>query len=225
MDDVRASRTALVDRDITTKYAPLTAFQLREILRGERVPCDDCYDKSDLLNRLRDYLLASPSQAKVTDIPPLMLEEEVPFSLAPVRNRIFAGILGVVNLGGALVLGNILRQYAAVGALPVQLSVAAALYAPLLTYAIGFNVIPALRNMWNKERNREITQRNESRERWASILSRAVGPLYNKILAARGYRSKLKVLKDEDITYSTNKSVVEQAERQAMSDFDAKLRE
>lgn len=139
----------------------------------------------------------------------------------------FAGILGAVNLGGALYLGNVLRTFAAAGAtsLPGVLGLSSALYGPLLTYAIGFNLIPALRSAWNKEKNREIRERNSAREKWAGVVNRAVGPLYEKMLSARRYRSNLKVLREEDVSFTTAKSVVEQGQRQQMDDFDARLRE
>ncbi|EEC49069.1 predicted protein, partial [Phaeodactylum tricornutum CCAP 1055/1] len=47
--------------------------------------------------------------------PALLQEREWKFSLAPEINRFLAGGLGVVNLGGALYLGNLLGQYAMYG--------------------------------------------------------------------------------------------------------------
>lgn len=54
---------------------PSPAPQLRELLRSERIPCEDCYDKSDLLNRLKDYLMAAPTPAVSSEVPPFMAEE------------------------------------------------------------------------------------------------------------------------------------------------------
>ena len=225
--DARWSQQQQVDGEIL-KYQELTAHKLREVLRGIRIPTDDCYDKSSLLERLRSYLLAAPSSSKARGDASFLEEEAIPFSLAPASNRVFAAILGVANLAGAIVLGSVLRDYTMVygSQLPGILAVSQAVYAPLLTYAIGFNVIPFVRSLWIKEKNAEIKKRNESRRAWAGILGRAIGPLYEKILAARNYRSKMKVVKRKDVTYTTTKSAAEQVgekEAQDMESFDRKL--
>lgn len=226
--DARWSQEQQIDGEIL-KYQGLTAHKLREVLKQMRIPSDDCYDKSDLLERLRSYLLSVPSSSKARGDATYLEEEAIPFSLAPASNRVFAALLGVVNIGGVIVLGNLLRDYSIMYGgqpLPTILGFAQAVYVPLITYAIGFNVIPFVRSLWLKEKNGEIEKKNESRRTWAGILGRAIGPLYEKILAARNYRSRMKVVKKKDVTYTTTKSASDQVvakEAQDMDKFDRKL--
>jgi hypothetical protein len=156
---------------------------------------------------------------------PYLEEQPIPFSVAPATNRVFAGILGVANLGGALVLGGVLRDYAIMygtsNPLPGILGLSQALYPALVVYAVGFNVIPFVRSLWVKEKNKEILARNEARQQWAGILRRAVGPLYEKILAATNYRSALKVVKKGDVTYSSANSAQDLARAQELKDLEA----
>jgi len=226
------ARQERVDEEVRG-YQGLTAFELREALQAKRVPVQDCFDKASLLERLKGFLLSAPSTAQAVGTASYLEENPIPFSLAPGTNRLFAGILGVANLGGAIVLGDVLRNYASVyGAntpLPGILGLSQALYPALLVYAVGFNLIPFLRSRWVNAKNKEILQRNEARQAWAVILERAVGPLYEKILSARHYRSKMKVVRKEDMTYSSSGSM---AERQGMDkmtkdleDFDRQFEE
>lgn len=233
--DAKWARQEAVDAEIR-QYQALSAFKLRELLQKNRVPTEDCYDKPSLLERLRLYLLAAPTGAGPkggdSSADPFLEERPIPFSVAPATNRVFAGILGGFNLLGALALGGILRDYAAVyGAatqLPGLLGLSQAVYPALLVYAVGFNVIPLLRSFWVKERNAEIEKRNDARRAWAGVLGRAIGPLYDKILAARNYRSSLKVVRKSDVEYTTARPAAEQAgakEGQDLEAFDRRLRD
>jgi len=155
----------------------------------------------------------------------LMSVLQIPFSIAPATNRVFAGLLGAVNLFGALYLGNVLSTYSALypNGLPGILGLSQSLYLPLVIYAIGFNAIPALRYFWLKQQNEDITGRNTRRQLWARILDRAVGPLYQKIATARRFKQDLKVIKQGDVTYSTSKSLSEQPNEE-LKRFDKKLK-
>lgn len=222
--DAKWARQEAVDAEML-QYQALSAFKLRELLQRNRIPTEDCYDKPSLLERLKLFLLAAPSTAKAQGDAPYLEEQPIPFSVAPATNRVFAGILGGINLLGAFALGGVLRDYATVyGAatqLPGLLGLSQALYVPLLIYAVGFNVIPLLRSFWVKEKNAEIGRRNEARRAWAGVLGRAIGPLYDKILAARNYRSSLKVVRRADVAYSTAQPAAEQAGRKEGQDLDA----
>ena len=130
-----------------------------------------------------------------------------------------------MNLFGAVALGGVLRDYATVygasTALPGLLGLSQTLFVPLVVYAVGFNAIPLLRSLWVKERNAEIERRNEARRAWAGVLGRAIGPLYDKILAARNYRSGLKVVRKADVEYTTARTAAEQALGREGADLDA----
>jgi len=226
------ARQERVDEEVR-EYQGLTSFELREALQAKRVPVQDCFDKASLLERLKGFLLSAPSTAQAVGTAPYLEENPIPFSLAPATNRVFAGILGLANLGGAIVLGDVLRNYVSVyGAetpLPGILGLSQALYPALLVYAVGFNLIPFLRSRWVKAKNEDISRRNEARQAWAGILGRAVGPLYDKILSARHYRSSLKVVRKEDVTYSSSGKLAEQQGRDKMEQdlkaFDRQVEE
>ncbi len=229
--DAKWARQEAIDAEMR-QYQALSAFKLRDVLQRARIPTDDCYDQPSLLERLRLYLLAAPSSSKAQGDAPFLQEQPIPFSVAPATNRVFAGILGGFNLIGALALGGVLKDYAALyGAtsqLPGIFGLSQALYGPLLVYAVGFNVIPLLRSLWVKEKNAEIARRNAAREAWAGVLGRAVGPLYDKVLAARNYRSGMKVVRRGDVAYSTARPAAEQAgaaEAAGLEGFDRRLGE
>jgi hypothetical protein len=227
--DARTSRLLAVDRELV-RYQTLTATELRTVLTTLQVPASDCYDKAQLLERLRSFLLSTPDLAGV-GIPEFLEEQRVPFSVAPAQYQVMAGLLGLVNLGGAVALGGVLRDFSVVAAgraLPGLLGLSQVLYGPLMLYAIAFNVIPLARWFWTKEANAEVEKRNEGRRAWAKVLGRAVGPLYEKILAARNFKADVKVIKQRDIEYSTRQSAAEQikrAEEKEIEKFDSRLRE
>lgn len=227
--DAGWARQVRVDEEVR-QYQGLSASEIRQALLAKRVPVQDCFDKASLLERLKGFLLSAPSTAQALGEAPYLSEQPVPFSLAPTTNRVFAGILGVANLGGAIVLGDILSKYSAMygsTGLPGLLGLSQALYPALIVYAVGFNLIPFLRSRWLNLKNAEIARRNEARQSWAGILGRAVGPLYEKILAARHYRSNLKVIKKEDVLYTSGKSVAEQSNREVgdLQAFDRQMEE
>eukprot|EP00952_Eustigmatos_sp_NYUAD-ZCMA_P006724 28790-Eustigmatos_ZCMA.PRE.1 len=65
---------------------------------------------------MQSYLLAAPMAATPkSGVPDFLEAKSVPFSVAPTQYRFFAGALGVLNLGGALALGNLLRSYVTMG--------------------------------------------------------------------------------------------------------------
>jgi len=69
--DVRESRQRQVDRQVM-QWAQASASELRAYLSRLRVPTDDCFDKTDLLERLQSYLMSTP----VAEQAPTFLEEE-----------------------------------------------------------------------------------------------------------------------------------------------------
>ena len=54
------------------QMAQYSASELRRYLASIRVPTDDCFDKSDLLERLQSYLMS----ATTVDQAPAFLEEK-----------------------------------------------------------------------------------------------------------------------------------------------------
>jgi hypothetical protein len=136
--------------------------------------------------------------------PSILQEREYKFSLAPSTSKFFAGALGILNLGGALYLGNLLNQYALYGIrLPSFLGVAQSLYPLLLSYAVLFNAIPLVRNFWISSQNAKIEQRNKARRKWRELAMKPGKAIIRKLKAATKFAQNRKVLKGEDIVYDT----------------------
>lgn len=110
---------------------------------------------------------------------------EYKFSLASSFQTLLAGILGVVNLGGALYLGNLLGQYALYGVrLPSYMGLVQQFFPFLLGYAVLFNAIPLVRKFWVQSQNTKIKARNEARRSWRAVLERKAGSVRRKLAAA-----------------------------------------
>jgi hypothetical protein len=163
------------------------------------------------------------------DDPTLLLEREYKFSLASSFQTVLAGLLGVVNLGGALYLGNILGQYALYGVrLPSYMGLVQQFFPLLLGYAVLFNAIPLVRNFWIQRENDKIRRRNEVRKSWKAVLEEKAGSVKRKLMAAARMGKKVKQLGTEgrDIVFDTKKEMAEIEEvkqRDAMGEFDKLL--
>jgi hypothetical protein len=157
--------------------------------------------------------------------PTVLQERELKFSLASDLNKLLAGGLGVLNLGGALYLGNLLSQYAAIGA---QLGAIQTLYPLLLGYAVLFNVIPLARNLWIQQQNAQIQARNKKRRQWANFLQQASSTnpdIRRKLRAASSYGSLMQKA-GKDIVYDTSRpseDVDKDRQQKALKDFDKLL--
>jgi hypothetical protein len=130
-------------------------------------------------------------------------------------------------LGGALYLGTLLKQYTLLGVqLPSFLGVAQSLYPLLLAYAVLFNAIPIVRNVWSAQQNSKIRQRNQARRKWRE---RALAPgkeIIRKLKAATKFAQNRKLLRGEDIVYTTQQaaSELQQAKNQMkLEEFDKLL--
>lgn len=203
----------------------MPAWDIKLLMENRGVPTQGCYDKAELINRLINFEVAKPAMEEPNEL--FLEEKEIPFSMAPQLNLVLAGLLGAVNLGGALWLGGFLEKAVFMYGpnLPSVLGLSKSLYGLIVTYAVGFNLIPGLRYLWVKEQNMEIGKRNSVRRQFAKILSRAGGPLYDKLLAARKFKSKVKVIKDRDVEYTTAKPASEQRDpaEEDLRAFDKKM--
>lgn len=90
---------------------------------------------------------------------------EIPFSVERSANLQLAGFLGIVNLIGALVLGNKLTSTAVLSiANPLLIAKISKVFPFLLAFATLYNVIPLTRFINNSWKNRDIRQRNTIRK-------------------------------------------------------------
>lgn len=144
-----------------------------------------------------------------------LYEISQPFSLAKESGQLGAAIgLGVVNLAGTLFLGKLLAAYkgkliAASGA--NFINVVSGLYPFLLVYAVGFNVIPIIRNYRNEKKNEKIRERSQRRYQWFSLLKNPTGRLIKKFRAKETYEVEATELgkNPKDIVYDSNLSAEE----------------
>ena len=214
-----------------------SARDIQRMLNYNGISTSGMYEKQDLMRLLEKALppLTPQEQAALDqeadiDDPSLLTEREIPFSVATDFNKLLAGGLGVVNLGGALFLGNQLGQITAAGyTLPGIYGTIAAGYPLLLGYGILFNLIPLVRNFVVQRQNAQIQERNAKRKQWRLALAKSAGKLQTKLAAAKRMALQQKRLgsSSKDILYDTASTTVEdlgrQKEQSDMSAFDKLL--
>ena len=192
-------------------------------------------EKSELIDLLEGALPPPTPQEEeeLLDLDPTVVQErEWRFSLAPDINKVLAGGLGAVNLGGALWLGTLLARYAEYGVrLPSYFGTVQAFYPFLLAYAVLFNVIPLGRNLWIKAQNERIRQRNKRRKDWKAALERAVygnDRIAQKLKAATKLKSNVRQIGSDkkEIVFDTSESIEKtqsRKQKQELDDFDKLL--
>ena len=164
----------------------------------------------------------------------LIQESEISFSVAKDFNKILAGGLGALNLGGALYLGNLLTSPALYGVqLPSYYGLVQSGFPFLLGYAVLYNAIPLARNFYIKAQNEKIKERNANRRLWrAQILASSTGRIARKLKEAKKMGMKMKQLgastngNTNDIVYDTRQtadSIEIENEKDALKDFDRLL--
>lgn len=154
-------------------------------------------------------------------------EKTIEFSRNPAWGNVAAGGLGVVNLGGALYLGQALASPALSGVtLAGVFGLVQAGYPFLLAYAILFNAIPAARYFSTEKKNAEIKKRNSARRKWLNYLQLGNTTVSRKLQAAKRLRQNMRRLGSEDRVYDTTSSVdalTAQREKESMKRFDEML--
>ena len=208
--------------------------QIKTLLSINGISTRGALERSDLIEILEDVL---PDDDKSNymdmdvDDPTLLLEREYKFSLASSFQTVLAGLLGIVNLGGALYLGNLLGQYALYGVrLPSYMGLVQQFFPLLLAYAVLFNAIPLVRNIWLSRQNDKIRRRNEVRRSWKSLLELKAGSVKRKLMSTARMGKKLKQLGSggRDIIFDTSKEFAEMEkvkEADEMAKFDKMLEE
>lgn len=203
---------------------------IQRLLMYNGIEARGAVERRDLIELVEQALPeATPSELALLDDPSVLQEREWKFSLASDFNKVLAGGLGVVNLGGALYLGNLLGQYAAYGVrLPEGFGVVQGLYPFLLVYAVLFNIIPLARNFWIQRENAKIRARNEKRRKFQRALEASLqsGTVGTKIAAARKLKSQLKQLDQEKIVYDTRQTaddLQQEKQQDLLDDFDQRL--
>jgi hypothetical protein len=209
------------------------AREIKQLLNLNRIDTRGALEKKDLVRMLERALPPMTEKEErefLSDNPTMLQESEYKFSLATPFNRVLAGGLGVVNLLGALYLGNMLNSYALYGVrVPSYFGLVQSAFPLLLGYAVLFNVIPLVRSFWIRSENEKIQRRNKVRRLWRDVLqSNAVGKLAGKLKAAKQMGTKMKQLgaSQEDIVFDTRQSMedIEKVrQRSALEEFDQLL--
>jgi len=209
------------------------ARTIKTLLSRNRISTREALSRSDLIVILED-VLPDEEDSAFTEIdvsdPTLLLEREYKFSLASGSQTLLAGILGVVNLGGALYLGNLLGQYAVGVRLPSYFGLVQQMFPLLFGYAFLFNAIPLVRKVWIERQNSKIAARNKARRLWKAVVEQKAGSVKRKLMAAARFGKRMKQLGSggRDIVFDTSKEFLEvekTKERAVMKDFDNLLEE
>ncbi len=131
------------------------------------------------------------------------------FSQASSGQVLLAIGLGAFNFILALVLGSLLKEPEIVSQLGGLVAFVNSIYWVLLGYASAFLGIPFIRYFWVQWRNSNIESRNVQKQARAEVLDSADNILCQKIDYARQFAAQT-VITDADITYSTEKDLLEQ---------------
>lgn len=211
-----------------------SASDIKRLLMGSGIPVRGALEREDLIQLVVENSapLTPSEEMQIVDSDPSLLQERTyPFSLASGLNKFLAGGLGVVNLLGALYLGNMLGQYALYGVkLPAYYGLVQSAFPFLLSYAVLFNVIPLVRKFWIDRQNTKIEERNKVRRAWRDVLSRALPGtrIGQKLGAASKLRTKMRRIgaSTKEIIFDTSKPVEdirEKKEKTALEEFDKLL--
>jgi hypothetical protein len=153
-------------------------------------------------------LQVSAREQEITDIEPYLREKRWKFSEAS-AGQIWGAIgLGGLNLGLAITLGFLLRSEV-VSQLGDLIAWVQSIYGILLAYASGFVGIPLLRYFWIGRRNQGVEERNNQRQSRADYLKQGTEDLTKKLNYAQQFAAE-KVITEADISYSTEKDLMEQ---------------
>jgi hypothetical protein len=122
-------------------------------------------------------------------------ERKAPFSNAEGGQLFAAGALGLLNLGGAAYLGNLLSTIPPGVTLPGELGALQSLFPFLLAYAVAFVAIPAVRFVRLQASNDAVDERNARRAAWAAALKRPDADLSKRLDAAKRSRKDVRVVR------------------------------
>mmetsp|Transcript_19875 Transcript_19875/g.45121 ORF Transcript_19875/g.45121 Transcript_19875/m.45121 type:complete len:587 (-) Transcript_19875:403-2163(-) len=185
-------------------------------------------ERNDLVKALAKQI--PDSERKTEDAFSAIQESEYSFSLASDFQKVLAGGLGLVNLFGAVYLGNILSSPALVGVkLPSYMGLVQGGFPFLLGYALLYNIIPAARYFWQKRANGKIRERNKQRRQ---VMNEVAGSQRNsrigkKLESAKKFAQQLKQLRREDFIYDTQQDIEEvtmNRENDDLKSFDEKFK-
>eukprot|EP00815_Leptocylindrus_aporus_P011142 CAMPEP_0116055482 /NCGR_PEP_ID=MMETSP0322-20121206/3435_1 /TAXON_ID=163516 /ORGANISM="Leptocylindrus danicus var. apora, Strain B651" /LENGTH=574 /DNA_ID=CAMNT_0003539097 /DNA_START=137 /DNA_END=1861 /DNA_ORIENTATION=- len=225
--DLQLSATTSSADALEAVGLPLSASSgdIKRFLDSNGINTRGSLEKRDLLNLLIKQV---QDESDSFDDTFAVEESEYTFSVAGDGQKFFAAALGVVNLGGALYLGNILSSPALAGVtLPGYYGVVQSLFPGLLAYAILYNLIPALRFAWINNQNSQIKERNKNRRKWITLVRSSTGRIARKLKVAKKFSSSIRRVDKEGTLYDTRQSFSDESlrrESDALNDFDEILK-
>lgn len=162
--------------------------------------------------------------ARKNDQVDVILEERPKkFSKARSDQLVGAGVLGFVNLLGALTLTSVTGEIASV--LGQKKALQAIVYS-ILGYAVTFNTIPVLRRFNNARENRKIRQRNSKRRRWAAAVLAPDSSLRAKLRRVKDFAKSR--FRNTKVAYSTadeaQANYTQTKVQNDLADFDKRLK-
>jgi len=218
-EDLQLSAAAADDQG----WEKLSLQELLQLAKSQGISTRGVYDKADLLAVIRaaQDTRSAKSNQEGARANTYLDEKPYQFSLATSGQQLAVGALAAVNLFGALYLGKLFASPYLVGReLIGLLGFVKAIYPFLLAYGIAFVAVPAFRYLKLENDNRKIEKRNRLRALWAFALRKGGRDVERKLAEARRRSQKVKVIKEQDIEYTTGKSIEEQG--LDLKEWDAK---
>lgn len=186
--------------------------EIRKLADKEGVSLAGLFDKEDLVAALSTAMQVKGEREASAPLSPFLREQEYEFSLASTGQKVAVGVLGAVNLVGALYLGNLFSSPAIAGKTLVGLlGFVQAAYPFLLAYGIGFVAVPILRYFKVQSDNAKIEERNRNRAQYAFMLKQGSKDLDRKLAAAKAKATGVKKIKADDVDYTSGKSIQDQS--------------
>jgi len=142
-------------------------------------------------------------------LPAFQSESLYAFSRATKGQQIGAIALGVSLLLLSLVLGGLLTMGDA-SEFGDALLFLQAVFGLGLGYSSAFLAVPVVRRWVIARRNRAIEARNQRRSQWAELLASPTPDLVAKLQASRTFAQQRTMIRDRDLTYTTEMDVTEQ---------------
>ncbi len=142
-------------------------------------------------------------QRKFKHLPPYLQEKVRSFSGATPAQVGLICALGALNFAGIFFIGALLKGAAAFG----FLAIVGSIYSLLAAYAIGFVTIPAVRLLWLKWTNNQISKRNEKRRQRLTWLHSEDAD--RKLSFAQQFQVQ-RTLSEADMVYNTEEDLLDQ---------------
>jgi hypothetical protein len=142
---------------------------------------------------------------------PFLKETRRRFTAATSDQVMIAIGIGAFNFVGAVLLGGLLPDLNVSG----YIGFVQAIYGFLLGYGTAFLAIPSVRYFWMQRLNQTINQRNQLRQAFADALQEVQAkPAFQQKLKYAQSLSTATVLREEDMVYTTETDLLDQALQQ-----------